>query len=124
MAGGAVIVAGFGFRASASVESLADALAQAGGQGVGAIATAQDKADCPAFRALAARLGVPVRALAAPALVNVQTPTHSPVSMKARQVGSLAEAAALAGAGPGASLLGSRAISRDRLATCALAQGE
>ncbi|MHA6346914.1 cobalamin biosynthesis protein, partial [Roseivivax sp. CAU 1761] len=38
--------------------------------------------------------------------------------------GSVAEAAALAAAGPGARLLGPRAVSPDGCATCALAQGK
>nr|WP_134680529.1 cobalamin biosynthesis protein [Paracoccus ravus] len=119
-----MIVAGFGFRASANVESLADALHRAGGSRIAAIATAEDKAGGPVFRALAERLAVPLRAIPAEALAAMETPTRSPASLAARRLGSLAEAAALAAAGPNPRLLGARAISGDRLATCALAQGE
>ncbi|MGB2894409.1 MAG: cobalamin biosynthesis protein, partial [Albidovulum sp.] len=55
--------AGFGFRAAATVESLADALERAGGS-VDRVATAADKADAPAFRTLARDLGLPVLGIA------------------------------------------------------------
>lgn len=120
-----MIVAGFGFRTSATVESLADALARAGGPtGVGALATAADKAASAPFRALADRLGLPAITLMPAALQAQATQTHSSASLAARGTGSLAEAAALAAAGPGARLLAPRAISADGLATCALALGD
>jgi cobalt-precorrin 5A hydrolase len=122
MAGGAVIVAGFGFRAAATADSLADALARAGGPaGVTRLATAADKAEAPAFRALAGRLRLPVSGIAAALLARQATATDSDASRAARGTGSLAEAAALAAVGPGARLVAPRAVSADRLATCALA---
>jgi cobalt-precorrin 5A hydrolase len=59
-----MIVAGFGFRAGATEGALASALAAAGAR-PDALATAADKADAPAFGALAARLGLPVHRRAA-----------------------------------------------------------
>lgn len=119
---GAVIVAGFGFSTQAGEESLRgalDAACQASGRpAVAALATAGDKA--PALAPLARALGLPVIALTPP---WPATTTCSAASRTARGTGSLAEAAALKAAGPGARLLGPRALSPDRLATCALATG-
>lgn len=120
-----MIVAGFGFRGAATEDSLRDAYDRArSGQGAILLATADDKADSPAFRALAARLGLPVHPVSEKALCAQTTITRSDVSLAVRDTGSLAEACALAGAGIGASLLGFRTISEDRMATCALAEGE
>lgn len=122
MGGHAVKVAGFGLRASATPGSLRSALDAAGGPaGLEAIATAADKAGHPALQALAGELGLPVapvpldRLAAAPA-----GPAKTPDRYARR---SVAEAAALAAAGPAARLLAPRAISADRLATCAIASG-
>ncbi len=112
-----VIVAGFGFSRRATLESLAGALA-ATGQKPDALATLADKA--ATLAPLAARLNLPLIAVAHPA---ADTPTQSPASLKARGLGSVAEACALDAAGPGAYLLAARAVSPDRLATCALARG-
>ncbi|MDK3074503.1 cobalamin biosynthesis protein [Sedimentitalea sp. JM2-8] len=117
-----MIVAGFGFRAATSAESLAAALAATGAR-PDALATATDKAETPAFRALAASLALPVHPIGSDALAAQPTATRSHASQAARATGSLAEAAALAAAGPGARLIATRAISPDRMATCAIAQG-
>jgi len=123
MAGCAVIVAGFGFRASATRDSLADALSRAGGQtGLSALATAEDKAQMAAFTSFATELGLPVHAVDAATLSRQETRTQSKPSRAARGTGSVAEAAALAAAGPGARLLAPRVVSQDGLATCALAK--
>ncbi|MEM8630618.1 MAG: cobalamin biosynthesis protein [Pseudomonadota bacterium] len=115
--------AGFGFRASTSLASLQDALDRASsGTPVGQIATAADKTHHDAFLSLAARVGVPVMAVAPEAIEAQETLTASGPSQTARATGSLAEAAALAAAGPGARLLARRVVSRDRLATCAIAE--
>lgn len=118
-------VAGFGFRTSASVESLRDALEMAGGSaGLGAIATLSEKAGSDSILALADAIGVPVRAIPAARLRAMTTQTQSAESLAAHGTGSVAEAAALAAAGEAARLLGSRSISTDRLATCAIATGD
>ena len=58
MAGGGVIVAGLGFRASATAESLADAFRRAGHHGsVTAVATAADKIGAEALRRFLKRPG-------------------------------------------------------------------
>jgi cobalt-precorrin 5A hydrolase len=119
-----MIVAGFGFRAAASIESLRDALARTGATRPAVLATAKDKAETEVFRCLAGEMALPVSAVAAPDLARQVTVTASVASRAARGTGSLAEAAALAAAGPGGRLLGPRVISGDRMASCALAEGE
>ena len=118
-----MIVAGFGFRAGADTASLRDALAGACRKTapIQAIAAPADKA--ARLTELALEHGVPIIAVAAMALQAERTVTRSPASLAARGTGSVAEAAALAAAGPGAILLTFRHISSDRMATCAVAQG-
>lgn len=118
-----MIVAGFGFRAGAGLPSLraALALAQPGLPPVTHLATAADKA--AALAPLARALGLPLIGLAPGRLAGVPTPTRSAASRAARGTGSVAEAAALVAAGPGARLIAGRFISADRMATCAIAQG-
>ncbi|MEM9902438.1 MAG: cobalamin biosynthesis protein [Pseudomonadota bacterium] len=118
-----MIVAGFGFRQAATTESLADALDRAAAsRWITAIATAEDKAKAQAFQSLGASLDVPIHAMDARALAEQPTVTRSRASMDARGTGSLCEAAALAAAGPGARLIVPRVVSRDGMATCALAE--
>lgn len=120
-----MIIAGFGFRGSALRASLEDALAQVTDHHrPDALATAEDKADHPAFHELAAELGLQVIGIDTAALAAAKTLTRSPASQSARDTGSVAEAAALVAAGTGARLLRPRRISEDRLATCALARRE
>lgn len=117
-----MIVAGFGFRAAASEVSLRDALRLAGPAAPGALAAPADKAGAACLVDLATSLALPVIPVPAPALRAARTLTRSPRIQAARDTGSVAEAAALAAAGPGAELLGPRVISADRMATCALAR--
>lgn len=120
-----MIVAGFGFRDAAKLESFADALERASApQPVERLATAQDKACAAALQSFAKRLALPVAGIAAQALERQQTLTQSAASIAARNTGSVAEAAALAAAGNGARLIVARVTSADGLATCALAEGE
>lgn len=118
-----MIVAGFGFRKGASLSSLREALAlaQHGCPPVTLLATLADKAE--GLEPLAAGLDLPVSGLAPEALDAMTTLTRSPASLSARGIGSVAEACALAAAGPGARLLGPRQVSPDRMATCAISQG-
>jgi cobalt-precorrin 5A hydrolase len=137
-------VAGLGFRASASVESLRSALqvAMAASQSAAAaplvltaLATAEDKAHHPAFTQLAAEIALPVVAVPLAQLAELarcieacsatqhtaalRPPHHhGPQRYGAR---SLAESSALSATGPGARLLAPRAVSTDRLATAAIA---
>ncbi|MDO9638432.1 MAG: cobalamin biosynthesis protein [Pseudotabrizicola sp.] len=115
-------VAGFGFRGAATPDALQDALIAAGGAaGLTALATAADKATAPVFAALSRTLNLPVLAVGLPALrATPATPSgHAPARYGRH---SLAEAAALAAAGPGARLTGPRAVSACGTATCAIAE--
>lgn len=129
-----MMVAGFGFRAGASPESLRAALHLAlAGCGVAPLrpssllllATAHDKAGAGCLQALAASLQLPIRAIAAAEMASMATLTDRAPVRARRGTGSVAEAAALAGAqqlsSAGAALLHPRAVSPDRLATCAIA---
>jgi len=118
-----MIVAGFGFRRGVSQASLSDALARAtNAQVPTAFATLTDKAaDLQDF----ARLhSLPVIAIPPEQVETQTTLTHSQASQTHKSTGSVAEAAALAAAGPNARLAGPRHISTDRMATCAIAIGE
>lgn len=129
-----MMVAGFGFRAEASLHSLREALrlaldeSRVGGlpcPSIVLVATAQDKAQASCLQDLAARLDLPVCALTPAELTAVSTLTDSTPIRQRRGTGSVAEAAALAAAnrfaGGAATLLHARAVSPDRRAACALA---
>jgi cobalt-precorrin 5A hydrolase len=114
-----------GFRKEATIESLRDALAAAGGaRGLDALATATDKADAAVIVALAREMGLTIRAVPAEVLARVGTPTGSARIATMFGTGSLAEAAALAAAGQGARLVAERTVSHDKAATAAIAEGE
>lgn len=72
---------------------------------VGAVATVEAKRHEPAVVALADRMGIPLRVLPAAALATVDVPNPSPVVAAAVGTPSVAEAAALLAAGPGATLV-------------------
>ena len=69
-------VAGVGFRQAATAASLIDAVARAGG-GAGLLATAMEKAEAPALREAALRLGLAVRAIGPEDLAAQAVPTRS-----------------------------------------------
>lgn len=114
-------VAGIGFRRAASLSSLRDALARAGGR-ADMLATAAEKAEAPVMRDLARSLALPLGAVEREALGAQVTLTESAIVRARFGTGSVAEAAALAAAGPGARLLGPRVVSGDGLATAAIAE--
>lgn len=114
-------VAGFGFRSAATPASLADALSRAG-EAADLLATVEAKVSAPAFVAFAAARRLAVQGIAPAALAGQTTLTRSPRVEARFGTGSLAEAAALAAAGPGARLLGPRVVSADGLATAAIAE--
>lgn len=128
-----MMVAGFGFRRGATLASLRDALAQAlevtqpatSAHAITLLAAAQDKAEAPCLRSLVSDLGLPLCVVAPDQVANTPTLTNSAAVRALRGTGSTAEAAALAIAlmhsGPGAKLLHPRAVSTDRLASCAIA---
>ena len=115
-----MIVAGFGCRAGATAASLRAALVVASEDHVATmLAIPVDR--LAIARPLADALDLPLVGIATNALAAIVTPTRSRASLAARGTGSVAEAAALAAAGPQARLLVSRRIAPDRMATCALA---
>lgn len=118
-------VAGLGFRQDVTLASLREALAAAGGaDGLAAMATVSDKADAEPLKQLAHECGVPIKAIPADVLASVETPTQSIFVTEKFGTGSVAEAAALAAAGPRARLIATRAVSQDRTATAAIAEGD
>ncbi len=120
-----MIVAGFGFRAAASHASLQSAFDKAAAdRTVDAVAAPADKAGAACLSGWAIARGLPVRPVSTVQMQAVSTATQSAHSLARRGTGSVAEAVALAAAGPGARLLVHRHISQDRLATCAIAIGK
>ena len=112
-------VAGLGFRRGASAESLGAALALMGIPD--ALATAEDKVGEPGLQRLAKALGVKVHAISRAAL-EAQGVEGSARVMAEYGTGSVAEASALAAAGPGGRLLVGRRTSPDGMAVAALAE--
>ncbi|MDW3221727.1 MAG: cobalamin biosynthesis protein [Paracoccaceae bacterium] len=120
-----MIVAGFGFKKDATLGSLQDAFDRACvAARPDAIATSDDKATTEVFRLFSDEIDLPIKAVPADMLTQQNTLTQSLKSLAERGVGSVAEAAALSAAGPGARLMTERHVSADRLATCALAVRE
>ncbi|MBU9698964.1 cobalamin biosynthesis protein [Rhodobacteraceae bacterium HSP-20] len=113
-------IAGLGFRDSATLPSLRAALGlvEAAGGPATALATLPAKAEVAVLRQLAEERGLAV--LAVP-VRGIATPTHSARVMALHGTGSMAEAAALAAAGPGAILTVARISAPDGMATCAMA---
>jgi cobalt-precorrin 5A hydrolase len=118
-------VAGLGFRQGVGVAALREALDAAGGHhGLAALATISDKAAAGALVSLAGELGLPIRSIVADMLMGIETSTRSQRIEANYGVGSLAEAVALVAAGRNARLVSSRAVSQDRTATAAIAEGD
>ncbi len=125
-----MIVAGVGFRRSASADEIVALVEQAvarAGLMDGALyrlATVEALAALPAFTDASRRLSVEAIAVEDTAMIAAvpQVSTHSARSQAAHGVGSVAEAAALAAGGRGARLILKRISSAS--VTCALAQGE
>lgn len=118
-------VAGLGFRKDVTLASLREALLAAGGAaGLTAVATVSDKAEAEVLKQLARECGVPIRAVPADMLSGIDTPTQSKIVTDKFGAGSVAEAAALAAAGPRARLIATRVVSQDRTATAAIAEGD
>lgn len=120
-----MIVAGFGFSTRGTTESLRNALQRACAAAripaPQALTTVEDKAAMLAL--LAQELGLPLHPISQEMLASQATPTQSSRVAAERGTGSVAEATALAVAGPGSRLLTPRIHAQDRLASCALAEG-
>ncbi|MDN3555489.1 cobalamin biosynthesis protein [Halomonas maura] len=114
-------IAGFGFRRSATLASLAEALErlEARHGPVDRLAAAESMR--PRVEALGEARGLATLGVPDAALPSAETLTRSRHSRQARGTGSVAEAVALLAAGPGAALLGPRLTSMDRRATAAMA---
>jgi cobalt-precorrin 5A hydrolase len=118
-------VAGLGFRRDVTLASLREALVAAGGaEGLAAVATVSDKAEAAVLTLLARELDVPIKAVPADVLAGIATSTQSELVRAKFGTGSIAEAAALAAAGRQARLVSTRAVSQDRTATAAIAEGD
>lgn len=115
-----MIVAGFGFRTKASRASLENALGQ---HEVTPDALATLDAKLNTLQPVADARGLPLIAVSPEAAKTQTTHTQSRRSTSEKGIASVAEATALAAAGPGATLIGARTISEDRMATCAIAKG-
>lgn len=120
----AVIAAGIGCRRNCPAEPIV-ALVRLAGERAGCVpsclAVPSFRAEAPAVRDAATRLGLPLVAVDRAALTAVQAdcPTRSPRAERETGLASVAEAAALATAGPGATLILPRIGNAS--ATCALA---
>lgn len=120
-----MIVAGIGFNSSATPKSLAaalDAAMQAAGVAqLDALASAPTKTAAQVLIDFAKARALPLMAVQ---VAGMETPSQSPRVAAQFGAGSLAEAAALAGAGPHARLLTCRTKSPCGRATAALAQSK
>ena len=120
-----IVIAGFGFRASAVLDSLTSALEKAAdGLAVTGFAAPADKINHPALTALARHCDLPLYAVDTETIKAIDTATQSAIVLEKRQTGSVAEAAALALFNSTAKLICIRQISADGRAACALATGE
>ncbi|WP_262027041.1 cobalamin biosynthesis protein [Microvirga sp. Mcv34] len=125
-----MIVAGVGFRRGVAAEEIVALVEQALERAaltrgwLTTLATMKALADLPAFTEAAHRLAVPATAVDESALSAAvpRVRTQSARSIAAHGVGSVAEAAALAAAGPNSDLVLARIASAS--ATCALARLE
>ncbi len=117
-----MIVAGVGFRRTAPAEEIVALVERAAGAGgpLTRLATLEALASAPAFGEAAARLGLDAVVVGEAAARAAPVRTVSERAMRAHGVGSVAEAAALAAAGPGAVLVLPRIASAS--VTCALAR--
>lgn len=117
-------VAGLGFRGAATADALREVLNMAVShthEPLTALATAIDKAETPAVKQLATELGLTILAIPLAELAQQDAAPSTAVPARYGRR-SLAEAAALAGAGPGARLLVARCVSLDGSATAAIAE--
>jgi cobalt-precorrin 5A hydrolase len=122
---GEMKVAGLGFKRDVTLASLREALEAAGDTGgLAAVATLSDKTETPALKLLAREFNLPIKAVSAEILAGIATSTQSEFVKARFGAGSVAEAAALAAAGPRARLISKRTVSQVRTATAAIAEGE
>ncbi|MGO4833122.1 cobalamin biosynthesis protein [Rhizobiaceae sp. 2RAB30] len=123
-----MIVAGIGCRKNTDTDAVLSAIDDAlschglaAGQ-LDALATVPQKRGEQGIRDAAARLGLPLVIAGEAELLEVETLSHSSVSLETTGTGSASEAAALAVAGRAGRLLGPRIVAG--AVTCAIAVGE
>ena len=123
-----MIFAGVGFRKAVTTKSFENLIHQVchlrelPGP-IKALATLDTKALDPALQEFAKAKRVTLIPVTLENLKRQITATQSPAAQAAYGLGSIAEAAALAAAGDGSSLIFKRIVSNDKLATCAFAKG-
>jgi cobalt-precorrin 5A hydrolase len=122
--GEAMIVAGLGFRTTCTADELVALIVSvrdAAGAKIAALAVPDFKAGASALAGAASSLALEVRPVSRQALIAVQPlcPSRSAAALAAVDLASVAEACALAAAGPGARLVSRKTASK--AATCALA---
>ncbi|MDF3415242.1 cobalamin biosynthesis protein [Sulfitobacter sp. M57] len=119
-------VLGIGFRATADLASLQDAmrlaLESAGPAKIDTLVTEAAKSREKVFQEFAGLMGIPGLGVTQADLQQMITPTQSQRIQDKFGTGSLAEAAALVAAGPNARLVAPRVVSGDANATAAIAQ--
>lgn len=123
-----MIAAGFGFRTSATFESFKSAFEKTISADelfkLAVIAVPQDKVNHKSLIFFAKEIGCEIWGVKPLDIERMQTKTHSSISKRFRNTGSVSEACALVAAGSEAELVVSREISIDRRATCSLAKGK
>ena len=125
MVASTLMVAGFGFRDSANLTSFQNAFAKAAkGYDIAAMAVPEDKINHPELQKFARALAIPLYGVENSTLQATITPTQSDIILQKRQTGSIAEAAAIAIFTSTAIIAKKRCISDDRLAVCAVAEGD
>lgn len=121
-------VVGLGFRAAADLASLQDALRmvldQTASSQIDGLVTEAAKSREPVFQELARLMKIPGLGITQTDLAQMITPTQSQRIQDQFGTGSLAEAAALAAAGPDAQLVVERVVSGDGKATAAIAESK
>jgi cobalt-precorrin 5A hydrolase len=123
-----MIFVGLGFRKAVTTKSFENLFRQVFNLTelpgpIKALATLDTKALNPALQEFAAAKKVTLIPVSLENLQRQITPTQSPAAQAAYGLGSIAEAAALAAAGDGSSLIFKRLVSNDKMATCAFAKG-
>ena len=116
-----IMIAGFGFRHTATSSSFASLLATTGyGDKIDKIAVPADKASHPEFLRFCADTGVEIISIEQHQIAQIHTPSQSESSRQYRDTGSVCEAVALCAAGADSVIICRKIISDDRLASCAI----
>lgn len=123
-----MIFVGVGFRKAVTTKSFENLIHQVchlteWPGPIKAFATLDTKALDPTLQEFAKAKRVTLIPVTLENLKRQITATQSPAAQVAYGLGSIAEAAALAAAGDGSSLIFKRIVSNDKLATCAFAKG-